>query len=159
MSRTSKALARALRKDRPEPKFESGLFGIGEQLLREHDQLVQLLRQYGIHELSESGLYQLALALARDYVPSFTEAKPRGQPKKWSVGAEASLCIRAQGIVDRDGVSKSEACRKLIDELPYCQMSIQWESLRQRLQTAQKKSNVQRQINEWISAALVNALL
>lgn len=66
---------------------------VGDRMISEFEKLMLLMEHY---ELQTNNFEGLALALAREHVPGFKEAKPTGRKKKWDVMALGCVYVEVE---------------------------------------------------------------
>lgn len=104
------------------------------------ERLAELYKHFGIQPKQEGADFQLLMKLAERHVPGFQIAKlnqrKRGRPAKWKGEAGVRLYVDVQLLVQREGTSVLGACKHLVKQPEYRNMSP--ETLHSRYQEFKK---------------------
>lgn len=100
-----------------------------------------LAEDYGI-PLTGTHYFELAMALAEEFVPGFSIAEPKGRPKRWPDLLRGALVVEMREIIESEtkGKGPEYAARVLSKKLPWRDMVEELENPVQALLSVYKKT-------------------
>lgn len=87
---------------------------VADHTARVEERLQLLLDVFGIPRHSESRWRDLAVSLAKEFVPGFRVVNQSGAPRLWSPDALMALRIEVETMARESGIKAMEACRRLL---------------------------------------------